>query len=167
MENLYCFIWRNSLRFYLWSGKRSCVHCTVFHLSGWNSFRKKKKNKNWVTENISRESGRLGTKYCGRSDLWNYLYFVRIVVSHLMCKFFSQSALIPRRPCWVPRDGKLLSLRTETRSQTFQLEARGTKSIVYGQYGRRERIRPIVVLGLKYFYNYLAILYNDDMGWKC
>ena len=36
-----------------------------------------------------------------------------------------------------PEGLKLLFCPTETRSQTFQLEARGTKSIVYGQYGRR------------------------------
>ena len=29
--------------------------------------------------------------------------------------------------------------RTESRSQTLQLEARGKKSIVYGQYGRRTK----------------------------
>ena len=36
-----------------------------------------------------------------------------------------------------PKGLKLLFSPTEIRSQTFQLEARGTKSIVYGQYGRR------------------------------
>ena len=41
------------------------------------------------------------------------------------------------RPCWIPKDWKLLFCPTETRSRTFQLEARGTKSIVYGQYGSR------------------------------
>ena len=37
--------------------------------------------------------------------------------------------LITRRPSWVPRDRKHLFLRIETRSQTFELDARGTKSI--------------------------------------
>ena len=38
---------------------------------------------------------------------------------------------------WSPEELKAFVLPTETRSQTFQLDARGTKSIVYGQCGRR------------------------------
>ena len=36
-----------------------------------------------------------------------------------------------------PSGLKAFVLRTETRSQKFQLEVRGMKSIVYGQYGCR------------------------------
>ena len=36
-----------------------------------------------------------------------------------------------------PEGLKTFVCPTENRSQTFQIEALGTKSIVYGQYGRR------------------------------
>ena len=48
-----------------------------------------------------------------------------------------EDGIITHRPPWVSRGWKLLFLRTETRFQTFQLKARGMKSIVYGHFGRR------------------------------
>ena len=52
---------------------------------------------------------------------------------------------------------KTLVFPTETRSQAFQLEVRGTKSIVYGQYMAVVRIKTIVIEIKKIYYSTRAV----------
>ena len=71
--------------------------------------------------------------YCFLLKRWCYCWIMKDFLNTEPCPL----DLITGQPCLVHRDWKTLFLRTETPSQTFQLEVRGKNSIVYGQYGRR------------------------------